>query len=827
MFCNTFGSSVHNALTFIDGIIGGLCRGTPDTTRTCAIFTPEVARQLGLLSKNPAGVASLCGITQVVPTIGGLLSFDLGTLVVPHALKLARASLEVLYDYNSEKMTRAPLSSQLSAYVRMSRWPLADFVKNAKYWVSYPMAYFLKNDLPVQPPPSFSPNERTTSVLSQGDSLLYTGWIKRVLKNRLHTFNLKNLRLFLGILQGVKRGAEVVPESFIHESMKKHRATLTKETCVSEKFYATAAQYFNRFFASFQPSRPKLFEASTSASYGSTRSSGGAREYIRQTYLQGMRPKIIRNRPVYKPSLSDDLVSMYEERPGLVREVRGVPTFRVLDEVRYEISRDDFLVSSDPDLEASRPDIAVMVQAVLEPLKVRLITKGEPFKYWFSRFMQKDLWNHLSKFPQFVLTGRPVRHEDIYTLVAREKALGLSFDQWVSGDYSAATDNLKIAYTRGAFETALLRSGLSDEDKDILRSVLYEQELHYPDSQNKAHDLDPVMQKTGQLMGSPLSFPILCTVNLVTYWMTLEARLGRRVPLGALPVLVNGDDILFRCDEEFYTAWKSNIAEVGFELSLGKNYVHRSFLTINSTGFLWTSDGRIVDVPYLNVGLLTGQSKLGGSRADTQATPIWGLYNDIIHGASDPLRAHRRFIHYQKNEISQFTQSGQYSPFVDPLFGGLGFDLVPEVEKEVHFTAFQRRFGHYLRSLARQPVEGPFERVSIFRGIVKSNPTKIPMRHVYHYCRYVPRDPLQPLFKGESLIMDPAKTIASMQMAFAIHARDPDDIMTIRHPDRKVLRGFRASQSPYKNFHKLLKANLVFVELPSFIPGETIEPAIP
>jgi hypothetical protein len=702
---------------------------------------------------------------------------------------------------------------------------MADFVKNAKFWVVYPMAAYLRNteksvltELPPLPCASYFPGKTfgSSSEMSQGEALLYTGGMKRMLKNRLHAQTVKNLRLVLGILQGVKRGAEVVPESFIHDAMIKHRTALTKEVKVEKLGYFEP--YFVRFFKDLPQQQPKLFEASTSAAWGVTRSQGGAREFIRATTLFGQLKTDRRGATVFPSQIvPSELLEMYEERPGVVREVRGSPSTPDIRDVRAEIRR--------------RPEVPVMVQAVLEPLKVRLITKGEPFRYYFSRFFQKELWGYMKRFPQFDLTHHPVTIQDLHSLLDRERALKLDFPLWVSGDYSAATDNLKLAYTKLAFEKALCQSGLAEEDKNSLRDVLYEQELHYPPTMNKSGELDPTLQRTGQLMGSTLSFPILCAVNLVCYWMTLESFLGHSVSARSLPVLVNGDDILFRCNEEFYRMWLKNIHEVGFELSLGKNYVSKRFLTVNSTGFLW--DGvTFHGCGYLNVGLLTGQSKLSG-RSETQVSPIWSYYNEVIRGAVDPVRAHERFLHYNREVIDDLTQSGNYSLFLDPLYGGLGFHLDPRLETSVRqtsegprpmvrFTPFQRRFGHFLRRAAKQPFEGEFEKFRPFRGIVVPSSTKMPVRHLYHFGHFKTRamwGPADssgrlytPLGEGETLAMDSDRPVQSALMSFSIHSRDPEMIVSVRPPDRSTLRAFRASMEPYRGIHKLLCANLSWVE---------------
>ena len=67
----------------------------------------------------------------------------------------------------------------------------------------------------------------------------------------------------------------------------------------------------------------------------------------------------------------------------------------------------------------------------------------------------------------------------------------------------------------------------------------------------------------------------------------------------------NGDDSLFKCNEEFYEGfWKPAVAAIGFTLSPGKNYVSPAFLTVNSEGWKPLPNGRFEKVGYLNTGLI-------------------------------------------------------------------------------------------------------------------------------------------------------------------------------------------------------------------------------
>lgn len=372
----------------------------------------------------------------------------------------------------------------------------------------------------------------------------------------------------------------------------------------------------------------------------------------------------------------------------------------------------------------------VTVQAIKEPIKVRLITKGNGLFQWFSTLFQKKMWDYLQTIPSLALTGKPLEVGMLKTLWSRTKAMNLPFTRWVSGDYSAATDNLKIDFTRAAFERFLCRLAVPEEQKVVARSVLYEQVLHYPSSpkaggirysdlpdelkplnvdQPNEHDKDPCVilpQRNGQLMGSVESFPILCVCNVVSYWITLEEYLGHEVDLKDLPVIVNGDDILFLSDDKFYALWKRNIAEFGFELSLGKNYIHDHLVMVNSEPY-WFSlqEGLPTFRPlrYLNVGLLTGQAKVSG-RTTIREKPICDYYNEVVGGASTPLRAHYRFLQLNREKITHYSQRGRYNLFLDPRFGGLGFEMPKELKAV--FTPFQRSFGHFLRATVEDPTIG-------------------------------------------------------------------------------------------------------------------------
>jgi hypothetical protein len=89
-------------------------------------------------------------------------------------------------------------------------------------------------------------------------------------------------------------------------------------------------------------------------------------------------------------------------------------------------------------------------------------------------------------------------------------------------------------------------------------------------------------------MGSPLSFPLLCIINLSVYrktvydWFRDHPLCKDEKEILLSNVIINGDDIVFRAPRDFILKFYENIELVGFLPSKGKNFVSRRFAMINS-----------------------------------------------------------------------------------------------------------------------------------------------------------------------------------------------------------------------------------------------------
>jgi hypothetical protein len=110
---------------------------------------------------------------------------------------------------------------------------------------------------------------------------------------------------------------------------------------------------------------------------------------------------------------------------------------------------------------------------------------------------------------------------------------------YVSFDYSAATDNIKAPYTRAVIDVLIEKGNLSEEE---IRAIRVLGELRLTED-------GPVAER-GQPMGSVMSFPLLCLINKGIVDLSFNDLLttGKLSYLEwkSHRCLINGDDLLLR-----------------------------------------------------------------------------------------------------------------------------------------------------------------------------------------------------------------------------------------------------------------------------------------
>jgi hypothetical protein len=476
---------------------------------------------------------------------------------------------------------------------------------------------------------------------------------------------------------------------------------------------------------------------------------------------------------------------------------------------------------------------AAGVIPIREPLKVRTITKGNAIEYYLSKPFQIAMWRHMQTFPQLCLTGKTLTEDVLYDMLQAERDLekklkiDFKFDKLVSGDYSSATDLVDILCTSGVVQPLYqqtvdanpLLKAYVQKTKGVLDShvLIYPYALKakfieagidfivvYISTSPKPHLA--VIQVNGQLMGSPWSFPPLCFINVIGYWISLEKYTGKKIKVKDLPVRVNGDDILFRSNDEHYVIWKSTVKQLGFKLSLGKNYIHPRLFTINSIlfefiilnpdthGYIDETGERIPvrdsyrfrKLDFFNPGLLTGQSKSTG-RATDRKLPLGDIYNLCVPTAINPLQAHKWFLHYNKEQIQLITDNGKYNLFIPRHLGGLGFFLCDQVRPIVEVTHFQQRFATFLDSKIHEQLDlGIFPKkyltAVVAEPLYRDLPNSFVKNHGIPRISVVPFGPLPAGFKEYQIdLRTPSPLTQDIQFLAPI---------SYRLPSRSILKEF-------------------------------------
>jgi hypothetical protein len=239
--------------------------------------------------------------------------------------------------------------------------------------------------------------------------------------------------------------------------------------------------------------------------------------------------------------------------------------------------------------------------------------------------------------------------------------------------------------------------------------------------------------KSGQLMGSILSFPILCLANLGVYLLNTQEIHKNWTDQERLDaVLINGDDMLYASPVDL---WPSHIKignAVGLKMSVGKAYHHSEYLNVNSTSVHYDLSqnhkvGRTVtpfQIDFLNTGLFFGQSKVMNNEAsisvdkEDKNSSISTNVNRLMQGClpgrqgqilsqymsrhSEALRKECQVRVYEPNRNYLMTRN----LFLPISRGGMGCD--PPVGFKFHTKPSQRAlaFAHLSGKMSESPLTG-------------------------------------------------------------------------------------------------------------------------
>jgi hypothetical protein len=265
-------------------------------------------------------------------------------------------------------------------------------------------------------------------------------------------------------------------------------------------------------------------------------------------------------------------------------------------------------------LEAS----TVLLVGLPEALKVRVISKGPPLTYAVLKPYQKFYHSVMRQLPQFAFIGEPVSELKLNEVLGREPKIDRG-RKFCSIDYDDATNNIFIWASidcvdalcdelnvspeiRHLHHKSMTGHLIVDPDNKFIKdffkrsSIRDVYEIYKYISTNEPENLDKLnlalkMQKRAQLMGSIMSFIILCLINLTVVWWATEVDHDREFRLQDLKCTINGDDAVARWTTRGRDAWRQIASFVGLVPSQGKVYFDAYYLNINSTSFIYYPNG--------------------------------------------------------------------------------------------------------------------------------------------------------------------------------------------------------------------------------------------
>lgn len=634
------------------------------------------------------------GKAPAQPTLGnelGVLEQSVQYSLVDRTNALIRGLRLVLSHHEIASSIRVALDKQVHDYLDCSSSESV-WLKRSKDLLSYPFAKYLGNDLPESPDVRFTPKGR----------------LRDLFKNRCspREYSRKNTHLWYSWMQ-CKRSCLPSSEEMININYDKHLQTLTKSDDGDEETISRImnnptflkhldsikeqvnSTYLDKQFFEYNPS--------SSASYSHSRTDLGSNGALREIVWSENETRI-----------KD--ISQFSELESMIFCPRALVNKRVTRNHTIEVRKpqEDNTVDWMSTLFKSRTQIkkserlSAKIQGIVEPMKVRVISKGAALHYYVMKPLQEAMHTAMRKLPCYRLIGRPLCPTDVLDI--QNSNPSKEDLEWMSVDYSAATDNLSWKYSGEILK--YLIEDLPLDDQDLALQVLGPHNLEYP--KGRDYVFKGVMQR-GQLMGSILSFPILCLANMGLYldvnsdfqasW-TDEQRLDS--------VLINGDDQLYKAPHYLFQRHIEVGKKVGLDMTVGKAYYHKRYANVNSTCIDCPTNGTPYQIDYLNSGLFFGQHKVMArvvsdsyDMAEHTRSGVVTVLNRVLAG-SRPGKACqllRFWFNEHKNtknicaDTRVLTKSGEHyrNIFLPESLGGMG--VIPPINWRWQTTKQDRKFA--------------------------------------------------------------------------------------------------------------------------------------
>jgi len=572
------------------------------------------------------------------------------------------------------------------------------FSKRAKYLTVAPMGDYLRAERPKAP-----------DVIP-----MFSGAWKRWSRPRLRVFNRKNTHLWYSFLQG-KRAALPLSDVLVSTTYEEHRESMSREDPLKDddETYEGFLEEMEPVLDQVQRETARRYEAASESAYEDERSSYISRgevdhaASIRACYEQprskgGQLGQLLHLAPALehcnpRARTKDRVVPEFARMTFYpFVSIQGRIHFNVVVE-EYEYSdgirswKD--AISGECVRYIGGVQLKATIQAVLEPLKVRVISKGEAVPYYVSKALQVAMLSTLREMECFRLVGRPMTAPDLLDLARNPVLFGQGPLEWFSVDYSAATDRLSARLSAAILER--ITRGLDPVLQEIWASVLAPHWCRYPFPYSEK--IKPVSQRNGQLMGSILSFPILCLANLGLYLLNIRDDI-RPLREKLRGVLVNGDDMLYVAPRSL---WDSHVAlgeRVGLSMSPGKAYHHSTYANVNSACYhysLHSSTSCPHAIPFLNSGLYFGQNKVLGGDDVLVEKSFCATINPLLAGSLPSRRCGLLAAFVSRHKSRILMECGGRNLFISEGFGGLGIHKPRDFKTEVTTLQMQHAWRRW------------------------------------------------------------------------------------------------------------------------------------
>jgi len=333
-------------------------------------------------------------------------------------------------------------------------------------------------------------------------------------------------------------------------------------------------------------------------------------------------------------------------------------------------------------------------QFVFTSGKCRIVTKCDPYSAVFFQGLQTFLFKTIWKNSHFRFTGESFLASRVPEYMVPKKG-----ELFVNGDLKSATDRFSPIWTSFTLERILSRIGRLD----LLESAL---SFICPEHMDTLEGGRKLALCNGQMMGNPLSFPILCIISA-----SIGCLARRAIRLEESPILVNGDDISLRIEREDAMNWHKTCEELGLQVSYQKTSISDRVISLNSHA---VDLSRRVDLYSIKVPAMVGL-KREVHRFQLYYNKGWNLIPSIdtkpsileitdlfprLFGVTNPSAAVR--ITLDSYGISK-NKKRLFCNLVSPLGEGVGVPNIPGVSPNPEYLydkhnnsylPLKKRWGH-------------------------------------------------------------------------------------------------------------------------------------